>query len=106
MTKLSFTICADVDLSSATLVEPSGVTRNQHVPVQYGMSLTLYIIDKGGNDVIVRGRNREKTMNSLLSVVSHTVIPFDEKGSFGTLPTYFNIAILFYGHCFRFATVL
>ncbi|MBA0587677.1 hypothetical protein Gorai_000800 [Gossypium raimondii] len=50
MTKLSFTICADVDLSSATLVEPSGVTRNQHVPVQYGMSLTLYIIDKGGNN--------------------------------------------------------
>ena len=37
-------LSADVDMSFATLVEPSGRTRKQHVPVKSGMSVTLYMI--------------------------------------------------------------
>nr|POF09911.1 putative e3 ubiquitin-protein ligase rbra [Quercus suber] len=43
-------LAEDVDMSFATLVEPSGRTRKQHVPVKSGMSVTLYMITGKDDD--------------------------------------------------------
>ena len=51
MLPLSYIPFADVDMSFATLVGLSGVTRNKHVHVQSGMSETLYMINEEGNDL-------------------------------------------------------
>ncbi len=47
---------ADVDMSFAILVEPSGRTRKQGAPVQDGMSVILYVISK----MLIRGKEGER----------------------------------------------
>jgi hypothetical protein len=46
----SLLLFPDVDISFATLVVLSGRRENQLVPVQSGMSVTLYVMSEEDND--------------------------------------------------------